>query len=235
MTCSASSGSSDQQVLLGSGPGSATIKLAAFIPYEWVGNPFNWFRVFGGDGRSFAYVGSSRAQTVLDVLNPAVNDGDLLSGPYHDTGLTTEYDIATSLTAPPPFGQLRQEARDDWTWDDTLKTRWAFAGTSDLDCSDIQRLGPDPATESSAHVFTCEGAVSNPLVAASPDIDWRITLTLRYGQNRVRYTVSGCVDPFPAFEVYVNGSAVVLSGDSGNVDDLFYYCSKAINESGELQ
>jgi hypothetical protein len=151
-------------ILLGSGPGSATLKIDAFIRQNWVGNPANIYRIFGGDYRGFAYdQGSSRFTTVYDVFNPAVNSTDVLSGPTSGAGLTEEYDITTSLDAPAPFGNLTQAARDDWIPDPPLKTRWAMADVGGaMDCS-IQRLG-HPTDATSAHQVHCTANVSDPLV-----------------------------------------------------------------------
>jgi hypothetical protein len=223
---------SDSGTIPGSGPGSATIKIDAFIPEEWVGNPWNPYRIFEGDYRPFGYYqGSARGVTVYDVLNPAVNDGDVLDGPYHEAGLSVEYDIPTSLDNIPPYGHITDAARNDWTWDVPMKTRWAMADTSGMSCSPPARQGP--SGDFSTHQIHCTTSVSIPL-AAAPAIQWDLTITLGYGENQIRYTVVGCHSYFPAFETYVNGYPLFQHSDSGNPNDLFSGCAYNVSSSGVI-
>jgi hypothetical protein len=227
------SSASASGTILGSGPGSMTVKIAAFIPYEWVGNPWNTFRIFEGDNRSFSYTGpTSRVDTIIDVFNPAVNDADILDGPYHNADLTIEYEASTSLDAPMPFGHITQAARDDWIYETPMKTRWAFSDTSGNSC-DVQRLGAGPGY--SRQQLHCIGAASNPVVMIGADIDWDLTFVFKYGFNKVEYSVTGCTDGFPAYEAYANGTPLFQAEDSHRVDDLMPPCDRSIDQSGVIQ
>jgi hypothetical protein len=230
--------SSASGTLKGSGPNSATVKIDTFIRQNWVGNPSNTYRIFGGDDRSFNYYdGRARLYTVYDVYNPALNDLDILSGPTHQAGLTEEYDLGTSLDAPAPFGRITAQARNDWAWDVPLKTRWAMADTSNMSCTSPTRLG-HPTDTTSAHRFTCSAAASDPLIW-SPNVRWDLTITLTWGNDQIAYTVTGCHSYFPAFEAYVNGgtSPVALFQDAGSnsPSDLLYGCAASVSTSGVIR
>lgn len=221
--------------LLGSGPGSATLKIDAFIRQNWVGDPGNVYRIFGGDDRWFSYyqdVSGARLTTVYDVLNPAVNDGDVLSGPTSGAGLTEEYDIGTSLDAVPPYGRLTANAKNDWVWDYPLKTRWDMVDTSGMGCS-LVRLGPGQAT--SSHQIHCTANASNPLLWLAPGIQWDLTVTLTYGLDKIQYSVTGCHGYFPAFEMYVNASPLLQDPGSESPSDLLYGCGFSVSTSGEIR
>ncbi len=223
----------DAGTLEGSGPGSATIKIDTFIRNNWVGNPYNIFRIFGGDDRSFGYYdGRTRLVTVYDVYNPAVNDADVLSGPTHQAALTEEYDLGSSLDAPAPYGRLTNEARNDWIWDPPLKTRWAMADTSNMSCTSPQRLGPSGQT--SAHEIHCTATASDPLIWA-PSVKWDLTIKLTYGLNQIEYTVTGCHSYWPDFEAYVNGASLFQNTGSNHPDDLFYGCAASVSNSGVIR
>jgi len=218
----------------GSGPGSATVKIDTFIPANWIMNPGNYFRVFGGDDRSFDYFGgSSRMVTVYDVFNPAVNDGDVLSGPFHQTGMTQEYDYPTSLDAMPPYGRLTSQAINDWTWDDTLKTRWAMADTSGMSCTSPTRLG-HPSDQTSAHEFRCTAQASDPLIW-SPYVRWDLTIRLTWGLNKIHFEISGCHSYFPHFEAYLSGGVMFQHVGSNSPSDMFYGCASGVSASGDVQ
>jgi hypothetical protein len=221
--------------LLGSGPGSASIKVDAFLRYEWIGNRFGSIgRIFGGDNRDFGeFNGTSRIQTLYGVYNPAVNSSDVLFPPSNDSGQAIEYEADTSLTNP-PFGNITDAARNDWIWDVPMKTRWAFGDTSQVNCDSPQRLGPTADGLASAHRFHCTGSSGNPLVAAPP-IRWDLDITLTYGLNKIKAEVTGCHGYFPSFEMYVNHFPVFQHTDSGNPDDLFYGCARSVSESWEIQ
>ena len=152
-------------------PWQSDRKIAALIPDEWVGNPWWLTRIFEGDYRDFdPYNGTSRIQTVYDVFNPAVNDGDVYSGPHNTSGLTVEYDKDSSLTFP-PFGNITGQARADWCWEDCggtaprMKTRWAFGDTSGTNCSAPQRLGPQRGCLLTRHQLLVVGVDSVPTVS----------------------------------------------------------------------
>jgi hypothetical protein len=69
------------------------VLIDAFIRYEWIGHPFNIFRIVEGDNRWFEYYGaSSRITTVFGVGTDGFS-----WPPQHGAGLSTEYDLATSL------------------------------------------------------------------------------------------------------------------------------------------
>jgi hypothetical protein len=220
-----------------------TLKVAAFIPDEWVGNPWWLTRLFAGDNRDFSpYDGTSKIQTIMDVLNPAVNDDNVLSGPYNTSVLTLEFDKDSSLTFP-PFGNITQSAREDWCWEDCdgtaplMKTRWAFGDTSGTTCGTPQRQGPSGNT--SSHRVHCSAWAPIPFSPApgvnAPPIRWELDFTFRYGQNRVQYTVTGCTGYFPAYEAYANGRPLLLSTRSATPEDLFYGCAEEVSEQGEIQ
>jgi hypothetical protein len=218
--------------ILGSGPGSVTVKMAAFIPYPWVPNPTDSTTIFEGDNRSFGYANvGSRMTTLIDVYNPAVNDGDILGGPWHEADLTTEYDTETSVPYPPGT-YISSAAYNDWVWGYPMKTRWGFGDTSANSCS-VQRLGPGLGF--SRHSLHCVGSASNPLLLIDAAIDWDLTFTFKYGFNQVEYQVEGCTDGFPAYEAYANGIPLFQESDNGNFLSLFPPCDRNIQTSGVFQ
>ena len=85
---------SDFFTIPGAGPGSVTLKIAAFIPEEFQVAPWSSeesIRLVGGDERDFQYTGGdSRIAQVFDVLNPAVNNDTVLSGPHNYPGMSME-------------------------------------------------------------------------------------------------------------------------------------------------
>ncbi len=222
----------DALTLPGSGPNAANLKISAFIAQNWVNHPYDSDRIFGGDFRGFEpYNVSSRAVTVYDILNPAVNTQNEVAPPYHATGLTQEYDYGTSLDFY-PFGRLSWEAKDDWEWGPPKKTRWHDAGASGMYCNAIERLGIDGSYASNR--VRCVASVSNPLVAFAPAIDWDVTFTMRWGERKIRVTATGCRDGFPSYEAYVNGRTVFNLSDDGNVFSLFPPCEGSVNATVEI-
>jgi len=216
----------DRGTLLGSGPGSATIKVSAFIPTEYVGNPYNLYRIWEGDNRGFAYTGgTSRTTQIYDVFNPAVNDADILSGPFSNTGLSVEYDRDTSLTNP-PFGSIRPEARNDWEPGYPMKIRWEFGDTNGMFCTAPTRLGASAGT--SSHRFTCQGDATVPFADYVPHINWNFEFTLKWGMNEVEATIVGCHDGYPSYEIYGNGTAL-LTDNATSVDALWGTCDTQTN------
>lgn len=214
----------------GAGPGSVDIVIRSFIMQEWIGNPADMgISIFEGDNRSFqAYGGTARITTVYDVLNPAVNDGDILSGPYFGAGMTVKYDRDTSL-APPPFGPISQQAKDDWTPGYPMKLDWAIAPTDGMWCSAPARQGPSPYDFTSTHTFTCVASAANPLVDGSPSIDSRFYFTFKYGNGyRAEYWLDGCHDAFPSTEVYANGIPLLEDTQSSDFLDLYANCGTTI-------
>jgi len=226
------SSASASGTILGSGPGSLNVKVDAFIPMEYVPNPMSTDHIFEGDNRWFDYADvSSRLYSIIDLLNPAVNDGYVLDGPFDEAGLTVEYDVETSVREECGY-HICDDARNDWTWDNTLKTRWAFADVSSS-CDNVQNLGPGPGY--SRQSWHCVGAGNNPLVFASPDIDWDLTFTFTYGFNKVEYVIDGCRDGFPAYEAYGNGTPMLQAPDNGNVFSLYPPCDQTVQTAGVIQ
>jgi hypothetical protein len=105
-----------------------------------------------------------------------------------------------------------------------------------MGCQSPQRLGPDSATPNggSTNRVHCFGAVANPLIAGSPDIDWDLTFTFRWGDSRIHYTVEGCHDGFPAYEAYMNNSPLMQHSDNGRISSLFPPCDRTVYETGDI-
>ena len=196
-------------------------------------HPFNPWRIFGGDSRGFqAYGGSARTNSVYDIANPAVNDVNDFGVPNHGTGLTQEYDYDTSLQFY-PFGPLKIAAIDDWAPGEPMKVQWAFAGSGGLACYPPERLGTTANT--SKNRVRCLGSAADPLVPGSPDLDYDFTHTLEWGVRKVAFTVTGCHDGYPSYEVFLNGQPMLRHSDDGNILSLFGWCSVPVNETGEIQ
>lgn len=218
----------------GSGPNAAGLKISAFIRYNWVDHPTDSDRIFGGDFREFdPYDVTSRAVTIYDILNPAVNTENEVGPPYHAAGLAQEYEYGTSLTFY-PFGRLSSDAINDWQWGPPRKTRWAEGGTSGMRCDPIQRLGIDGPTASNR--VRCVANVPNPLVTNpfTPGFDWDLTFTMRWGERKIRVTVTGCRDGYPSYEAYINGRTVFAVHDDGNIFSLFPPCEASVNATVEI-
>lgn len=217
----------------GAGPNVGSVQIKAFIPYEYVVHPYDWVTLLEGDYRGFQpYGGSSRMFTLFESRNSAVNNS-LTGAVHHEAGLTATFDRDTSLDVP-PFGHLTQEARDDWTPGLPMKTDWAFASLSSW-CSNAQATDVDREAAESTVSFHCSGSGSNPLVVLSAPIRWELDVTLTYGNNKVKYAVSGCASAFPAIEIYGNGNTMHLNYDSGDPTDLLFGCSEGVSFNGEFQ
>jgi hypothetical protein len=214
--------------LKGSGPTTGRVEIKSFIPSQYLINPFLPWTLFQGDDRGFGSCCTSRMTTVYEVFNPALNSTDVW-GEQHFTGETVLYDGFTSLDS---FFNLTDEAKNDWEPGPPLKMAWENAVPITMGCTPPQRLGPNPSVPSSTHQFNCYGAASDPLVPIAPPVTWNITIKLEYGNNQVKYQTTGCISWFPAFEVYVNGSAIFQSTSTESPTDLFYGCGKDAFGSG---
>lgn len=201
---------SDVGVILGSGPVTLKITVGSFIPHEYVPNPYDTNYIFEGDYRSFAEdEATARQAAVVQVLNPAYSNNDFFSPPGYYTGQTVEYVVEYSGVWSVQDGHLTAEARADWDSGPPLKVAWRTAepngqGNS-MFCVAV-RLGPQGVT--SRVKVECEGHTTNPLVPLGPEIDFRFTFELAFGENKVVYKVWGCHDEFPAIEAYLAGQPV---------------------------
>jgi hypothetical protein len=236
----------EAETIDGAGPGSVLIKIAAFFPGDWVGNPYLLPPViFEGDSRDFTWSGgTSRQITLIEVFNPAVNDGGLVrpcvdnQPPCHSNVMSVMYDRDTSLTAP-PFGTIKQEARDDWERGYPMKLDWRYpelgADGNSMMCTPPQRLGADFDAETSAHQFTCRATVRLPFVDGVPYIDSHFTVTLTYGHNQAKYTIKGWHDGFPSHEIWMNGQSAYQFSTDGHIEHLFGSGDVVVDRSGVIR
>lgn len=205
-------------------PLSFSVTINAFIPAEWVWDPFGYV-IFEGDHRWFARDGSSRMTSVTQFMNPRYSVQVTLGQPSHHTGLTVSYDHGTSVDGS---GHITSAARADWEPYVDKKWDWATASTSGMHCTP-QRIS------SNAVRLTCAGAANNPLVPGSPDIDYHFTIRFDLGDQQVLWTLEqGCHDPFPAYEVWLDNSAVYqFMHDSGSgPGQLFHNCNVTASQAG---
>jgi hypothetical protein len=220
--------------ILGSGPLSVRVTTGAFIPEEWVDHPGDMDIIFGGDNRGFQEdAATARVAQVTDVYNSAVSDDSYLSGPHNYTGLTTAYDRDTSLTSY--WGNLLPAAFHDWVPGYPMKISWAFASTSGFS-HEYTRMGPAPWDGTSTVQHISIGSAADPLIAFAPAVDYRMVFQLTFGLNKVQYRLTGCHDGFPAYEAYINGTAVYTRWATGNVFAMFGYCDTDIGvQTGVIQ
>jgi hypothetical protein len=243
-------GDSDSWIIDGSGPAILDVVMDAFIPYQYLRQPFDPFSPYPnntliaqGDDRGFTPSGGTyRAGQVINLYNPAYFDQTVAYGPEPGVGLSTEYDADTSLSNPgnlgsfaPSGGSLLWVAQDDWEWGPPYKTRWATAGMSGISCDSPERLGQEGGPETSRLRVRCFGSVYFPLHSFAPAVDWDFTYTFTFGHNEVAFQVTGCRDGFPAYEVYGTQQTILQHTDNGDPMALFASCGNSISESGVIR
>jgi hypothetical protein len=223
--------------LLGSGPSTARFRVNAFIRWEWIWSPVETYAIFAGDDRGFCEnCGCQRMSQEGTIVNPAVSNGgpfggEFTDGPFNGHCITEKYDYPTSVDAN---GHITQQAKDDWNPYWPLKIGFGFSDTSAMIC-DATRLGPNlDAGESSTRVH-CFASASDPLYWFAPNIDWEYWITMRFGKNRIAYTIDGCHDAYPMHELYINGTPVIQDIDSGSVWDIAANCGLPIHKEGEIR
>jgi len=233
--------------LLGSGPLNANLLLDAFIPYEWIKEPFDpgdpWDEeVSEGDNRGFGFGGTSRITIGLDLLNPAVSNNVMIGSGVYEVGMSVEYDAETSLSDYPNLGDLApqggyllNDARADWTWGIDKKMRWGYASTDFLRCDPPERLGPNAYEATSSMRVYCEATAYYPYHSLAPGIDFEYTITLTFGRNQIAWIVEGCRDSFPAYEAHLNGQKLLHHGDDGSPSSLFPPCDVTVYEQGVIR
>lgn len=228
----------------GAGPRENYVLIEAFIPYEWLAKPWDPAepteddKVMEGDERGFGFhqFGASyRLATAFQLLNPAYEDIDFGSlAPMHSTGTSVEYHAESSLTDYPNMGwgppagggSLRQEAKDDWIPDNYLKVRYTNPSNAGMGCYSPLRLGQTEGEGTSAHSIYCWGAASYPFHSVAPSIDWEVTLTFKYGFDKVEGKAEGCKDEFPAHAAYGRETTVLYeTPDNENPYSVGYPCS----------
>jgi hypothetical protein len=222
----------------GAGPGSVTLKIAAFIPEEFQVAPWSSeesIRLVGGDERGFQYTGGdSRIVQIFEVLNPAVNNDTVLSGPHSYPGMSMEYEFDTSIQPGSDPLRLRQEAKDDWEPGPPMKLTWGFADVSDVYCDAPQRLSQEYGFLTSSLLIHCKAAARYPFHFLAPDIDYDYTVRLTFYNNGFDYVVSGCHDDFPSQELYLNGHTV-LNDPHGSVFGIFPPCDEFPTKTGSVR
>jgi hypothetical protein len=221
----------------GAGPGSVTLKIAAFIPEEFHVAPWSTeesVRLVGGDARGFQYTGGeSRITQIIEVLNPAVNDDTVLSGPHNHSGLSMEYEFDTSLDPGEPL-RLSQAAKDDWVLGPPMKIIWGYASVDEVSCDAPQRLSQQYGFFTSSLLVHCSASARYPFFPLSPDIDWDYTVRLTFTNNGFDYVVSGCHDNFPSQELYLNGHAVVNDPHESELS-IFPPCESFPTKTGSVR
>jgi hypothetical protein len=200
----------DSRTLPGAGPQSVNFKMSAFIARSWVRSPIDGSEGFGGDDRwSFDRNGETRIALNADIGNTATSDVDWIFGPDVAPGLSTKYDLPTSVVdgmwtnddAP-----LTQAAKDDWVWGPWMKLEWAYSTNTDGSCDGPEHLGWEFGDWTSSERTYCWFTGGIPFVAFAPNIDMEATLTLTWGWNQVNYDFQGMVNSFPSYEGYLRGT-----------------------------
>jgi len=204
---------------------TASFTINAFIRWEWLADPQFGNQILQGDNRWFCEdCGSSRLFQDGTINNPVVSNSgpNLLS--FNGVGISQSYDYDTSVED----GHITQAAKDDWDPSWPMKLGFAFADDSAAYCEAAQQS----ATATLVH---CLDSASDPLVVASPSIDFEYLITLTFSIDHVHYSIDGCHDEYPMHEVYVNGSAVIQDVDSGSILSLFATCGKRFHVEGDIQ
>jgi hypothetical protein len=194
------------------------VKLRVFIPSHAIAMDLPMMhRLFGGDGRGFAYEGgTSRAQIHATLRMPTPTAPGEIIVLERSWGESIEYDTGAGVAVagmPAWYKDLTSgampTARDALTvTDGNLSIR--FGGTSTQENVLSFTLG------STLVSFNVAGAL--PLATLAPDIDATLYLHLKVEQNRIKASLRGSHDGFPAYELYVNGQRVyaydpVAAGD----------------------
>lgn len=253
ITCTSMTGSSDSALLEGSGPPVLTFLVGAYIPHEYVWQPWDPFNptfwgltlVDGGDNRWYPqYAGATaRASTIFALRNPAYYAELYETRPASATGLTQAYDADTSLSFPqgldwtgaPSGGYLYQVAKDDWQVLAPLKVAWATAHTRDMGCTEPDRLYRQFGDETSSVRLECAAWAYHPLHTVAPPIRWELSLRFTFGNNRIRYAIEGCTTYFPAFEAFANANNVLDVAAGSHPVQLVAGCNRRLaTATGEV-
>lgn len=173
------------------------LKLRAFIPSPAVAMSLPGIgdvRAFGGDGRSFSYSSGTARGEVTGMVT--------LRGSARVTarrwGKTTEYDPASVVPAA---------SKPDW-WRELVEGASPINHATLTATDENLNIVPAAAATDGATAVKVILAGANPLISASPDIDAELLVELIEKNGAIDVAVTGAHDGFPAYELYVNGTAV---------------------------
>lgn len=229
-------------VFFESGARTFEISLSSFIPHDnVVGGPFDRCipgrqLYFAGDDRGFSATATSfRTRHVVTVVPEVSGDADgdgIADGttPLPLVGETRSYTIEALLDN----GRIGPEDDDGVLGDCFLLHGSGTASTGNMRVL-VTRTGDHSVR---ARIF---GGASNPLSFAAPAIDWDVTVTIDTSTGTPQWTLTGAHDGFPAFELYVEGTALHLYDPGappytffGHVRKLFPPLDVTVSGSGEL-
>ena len=72
------------------------------------------------------------------------------------------------------------------------------------------------------------------LAENSPRVQWAFTLTLDWGNNKIKWLVQSCTTYFPSHEFYLGSMPIYQNIDSGNPFGLFLGCTEHVDRNGEV-
>jgi len=203
------------------------LTLNAFLPYDNISDPHpisGHDRVFEGDGggRSWDENGSSRTSQIMDIWNQYLHPATIFaSGPFDWANITEQYQASTSLSTD---GKLTDAARNDWVWDEPLKTSWGVPTNQADGCSGSQ-------VDSLTVAVNCDLETPNGVYPAwlDPAITYQLSMTFGFTPTTtVNYSISGCRKYFPAYEIWAAHQLIYAGTDSGNPLHILVPCSLAI-------
>jgi len=139
-----------------------------------------YFHAFGGDDRTFGQAGTSRIWT--RCLVPREGGTIRMT---HGAHPTIGFWYCPPAARPPIAREMQSIA--------TASTH---------------KMSEHARRERRTVTLTIDGAASNPLLPAAPEIDYHLVITLSYEADVVRYQIKGRHDGFPAFEVLLDDRVV---------------------------
>jgi len=210
------------------------VSFTSFIPAPFVLGPrfatcngdFGRQRLyFDGDGRSFSEeAGSYRTRQKFTLVTDEEVDEDGIVGTVQNLVGTTKSYAEDALAGT-------ELMEDELLNDCHLLHDEATAGNGDMSVVSLA-----PVSDGTVRV-RLRGGPGNPLVRPHCDIDWNLVLEIHDDGETTTYSLTGSHDGFPAYEMYVNGTAIYTYDPAAAGRGLSALCiggNARVSESGSL-
>jgi hypothetical protein len=190
---------------------------------------------FSGDARGFEVDAARyRARQQVTIVADGTADPDgLVEGSKMNLGGRTESFVAADALAD---GKIDDADRDEVLGDARLKHAEVAVDPSGMIIDDPVRLGPHRV---SVRLRTSpKGGPRDELIAGAPSIDWDLTLVVDVSGPKPAYELTGTWDGYPAIEVYVNRSPILLrtpGAGPASMTDLMKLAPKVADEQIDVR
>ena len=229
----------------GASPQTFDVVFMTFIPANYVAAPWMHPQSYvGSDVRRLVFAGDDRSydvdatryrsrQRVTIVADAAADPDGLIEGTKQNLGGRTESFVSAHALAD---GRIDDDDRDVVLGDARRKHAEVAVDPTGMIIDDPVRLGPRRV---SIRLRTSEkGGPRDQLIAGAPSIDWDLTLVVDASGPKPTYELTGTWDGYPAAELYVNRTPILLrTPDAGpaSFTDLLKLAPKVGDEQIELR